>query len=338
MNKKYFNLFSCCIPVCGGKKAAICDLQRNKIYSIPLFLCKILVNLTNKGISIQEIKSFYENEYDSLIDEYLFSLESIECGIFSDDYKNFPLIDLNNYHEAKPITNAIVDFSNESKHSLNKIVTELSMLKCEALELRFFDTIITIFELREILKATDNSTLRSVEILMLYNESFSINNIIDLRKNYSRLQKITLYNSNYNKIIEHVDICILYTKQNISENDCGVVSPWYFISKTENFIEARHYNSCLNKKISVDRLGYIRNCPSMKISYGNIKNTSLIDVLDKTDFKSIWSITKDNIAVCKDCQYRYVCIDCRAFISNDDNVYSKPMKCNYNPYTNTTKK
>jgi SPASM domain peptide maturase of grasp-with-spasm system len=334
MNNKYFNLFSCCIPVKGAKKAAICDLQRNQIYSIPLPLCEILTGLVNKGMSIHEIKSFYENEYDSIIDDYFFYLDSIECGMFFNDYKKFPAIDLNNYYESKPITNAIVDFSNESKHNLNKIVSELSILKCEALELRFFNVIMTIFELREILSTTNNSTLRSVEVLVPYNESFSIDKIIGLRKDYSRLQKITLYKANYNKIIEHVDICIFYTEQNISEDNCGIVSSWYFISKTENFIEAKHYNSCLNKKISVDRLGFIKNCPSMKTSFGNINDTSLIDVLDEKDFKSIWNITKDNILVCKDCQYRYVCIDCRAFISDDNNIYSKPIKCKYNPYTN----
>jgi len=40
---------------------------------------------------------------------------------------------------------------------------------------------------------------------------------------------------------------------------------------------------------------------------------------------------KDKIDVCKDCEYRYACLDCRCFRMNED-IYSKPKKCKYNPY------
>ena len=35
----------------------------------------------------------------------------------------------------------------------------------------------------------------------------------------------------------------------------------------------------------------------------------------------------------KDCEFRYICTDCRVFIQEDANILSKPLKCNYNPYT-----
>ena len=51
------------------------------------------------------------------------------------------------------------------------------------------------------------------------------------------------------------------------------------------------------------------------------------------DFKKYWFINKDQIAVCKDCEFRYICTDCRAYIENPEDMYSKPLKCAYNPYT-----
>jgi SPASM domain peptide maturase of grasp-with-spasm system len=117
-----------------------------------------------------------------------------------------------------------------------------------------------------------------------------------------------------------------------SEKYCGVVSPWYFVSKTETFCESLNFNSCLNRKISVDKNGEIKNCPSMLKSYGNITETNLIDVIENTDFKIIWEIKKDEIEVCRDCEFRYLCGDCRAYLTDSNNVYSKPLKCNYNPY------
>lgn len=67
----------------------------------------------------------------------------------------------------------------------------------------------------------------------------------------------------------------------------------------------------------------------MKQCYGNIKSTSLVDVCALRKFRSYWFITKDKIKVCKDCEYRYVCNDCRAFVKHK---FDKPKKCNYDPY------
>jgi len=50
--------------------------------------------------------------------------------------------------------------------------------------------------------------------------------------------------------------------------------------------------------------------------------------------KKYWNITKDQIDICKDCEFRHICTDCRAYIEDPKNIYSKPLKCGYNPYTN----
>ncbi|MDR2057516.1 MAG: hypothetical protein LBP83_04405, partial [Dysgonamonadaceae bacterium] len=35
---------------------------------------------------------------------------------------------------------------------------------------------------------------------------------------------------------------------------------------------------------------------------------------------------------CKDCEFRYICTDCRAYLQDSNDIYSQPAKCNYNPY------
>ncbi len=72
----------------------------------------------------------------------------------------------------------------------------------------------------------------------------------------------------------------------------------------------------------------------MAQSFGNIRDTTLEKALNHKDFKNYWNITKDQIDTCKDCEFRYVCTDCRAFIENPDDKFSKPLKCGYSPYTN----
>jgi len=94
-----------------------------------------------------------------------------------------------------------------------------------------------------------------------------------------------------------------------------------------------HHNSCLNRTVSIDTKGNIKNCPSMTENFGNIRDTTLMEALEKPGFKKYWNITKDQIDVCKDCEYRYICTDCRAYTKDANSHFIKPAKCLYNPYT-----
>ena len=119
----------------------------------------------------------------------------------------------------------------------------------------------------------------------------------------------------------------------INERSCGKTDSSYFSINVQFFSEAQSYNSCLNKKISIDTEGNIKNCPSMKEHFGNTKTTSLQTALKNKKFKKYWDITKDKITVCKDCEFRYICLDCRAYLEDPDDLHSKPLKCGYDPYT-----
>ena len=73
----------------------------------------------------------------------------------------------------------------------------------------------------------------------------------------------------------------------------------------------------------------------MTKNYGNIRDTTLREAIEKQGFKDVWYIHKDQIEVCKDCEFRHICTDCRANIQDPNNIYSKPAKCSYDPYTAT---
>ena len=73
----------------------------------------------------------------------------------------------------------------------------------------------------------------------------------------------------------------------------------------------------------------------MTKSYGNIRDTTLREAIEKQGFKDVWYTHKDQIEVCKDCEFRHICTDCRAYIQDPNNIYSKPAKCSYDPYTAT---
>ena len=118
-----------------------------------------------------------------------------------------------------------------------------------------------------------------------------------------------------------------------SATHCGEVHPAYFVTNLAHFSEAQAFNTCLNRKISVDEHGEIRNCPSMPRSFGNSREISLHSALLRMGFREFWEVNKDQIETCKDCEFRYLCTDCRAFIRAPEDRYSKPSKCTYDPYT-----
>ena len=74
----------------------------------------------------------------------------------------------------------------------------------------------------------------------------------------------------------------------------------------------------------------------MRKVFGNIHNDNfnLLKIIKTNDFRKFWTVKKDDVDVCKDCEFRYICLDCRAYLSDPNNIYSKPQKCNYDPYNN----
>ncbi|SJN49802.1 hypothetical protein FM107_19250 [Sphingobacterium sp. JB170] len=330
----YFLLFSCCVPVKGAKRSIVCDLQREDYLSIPNVLYEILT--TFRGHRIADIKEYFNNKHDAVIDDYFTYLKDQQYGFFTDDTEQFPLLDTKHFFNYQTVTNAVVDFDDNSKHDIKTIVDQLSALGCESLEIRFF-SYRTLSAIEELLNSTQDSTLRSIHVLMKYGDGYTEESILMLQRRIPRLKRILVHSAPADQLHEHTDIILYFCKEKVSsEQCCGVVSPWYFTINTPSFVEAKSYNSCLNKKIGIDTQGRIKNCPSMVKSYGNIQTKTLDDIVHHTDFRDIWSVTKDKIEVCKDCEFRYICQDCRAYVSDKDNFLSKPAKCNYNPYNDTS--
>lgn len=109
----------------------------------------------------------------------------------------------------------------------------------------------------------------------------------------------------------------------------------------ELFMESRNYNNFYYKKGCkgyIDGKGEISNAPELNKSFGNIQNIQLEEVISNENFKKFWNIKKDNIKSCKDCEYRYMCIDSRKLTYNSiEEIWEAEGACPYNPYTNEWK-
>lgn len=336
MKESHFILYPCCTLVKGYKKAVICDLQRNDIYRIPLSLYS-LFELSDNHIDISKLYAEFGHDAEewNILSQYFIFLRENDLGTFYNEQIKFKKIDTSVLFEPRLITNCIIDVTPKSKHPWQKISEQLNEIRCESLALRYFGEFSTN-EIVEHLLFLNDSVLRSIEIQKkaLSNKKDELKSIEIFRNTNFRLTKAFLFSCNINSSIYSDDFTVIFSKENIIDaSSCGCISDYYCSAQTQFYIEALHYNTCLYKKISIDINGNIKNCPSMEISYGNInEKTSLENIAKLAEFQKIGMIKKDDIEVCCNCELRYVCQDCRAYIKNSNNIYSKPSKCNYNPY------
>jgi SPASM domain peptide maturase of grasp-with-spasm system len=314
-------------------------LQKQKIDFIPNSLCEIIAS--NDVFSIDDIKAEYTSENHHVIDEYFDFLYKNDYifNVSPDEYKAFPKIDLV-WMRPEIITNAIFDIGLNTISNVDfcKVSEDLDLLGCKAIQFRFFD--FTEFSnLEHLSNCFAHSRVKHIDFLLPYSESYEshIEYFEQLSQKYQRIQLITFYNSPI-AFVKNTDksykIPIIFSKSNASSHMfCGKISNDDFYPNIYLFSEAQQHNTCLNRKISIDTEGYIRNCPSMPEHYGNIKDMTLQEAMKHPDFKKYWFVNKDQISVCKDCEFRYICTDCRAYRENPEDLYSKPLKCGYNPYT-----
>lgn len=326
-------LHSNCILVNGANRSVICDLQLQQLHFIPNSLHDLLDE--HLGKTIEEIKKYYDNKYDDIIDDYFKYLEEKECVFFTNTPERFPPMNLE-WDYPHQLSNAIIDVDSDSDFNISNVLGQLDDLKCKNVQFRFFSQVKKkqIISILSYLKK-NKSIIVSVELYLKSNDWTDKNNLFKIYSQYPRLSQFIVYKANFNDIISIGDKNLIYTKQNVdSELHCGKISMQYFSINLKTFTESKNFNSCLNRKIGIDKKGNIKNCPSMQKSYGNVKDTSLKEVVKLEDFTNIWDIKKDQIEICKDCEYRYICTDCRAYRDNPEDVKSKPLKCGYDPYNN----
>jgi SPASM domain peptide maturase of grasp-with-spasm system len=327
-----FRFFACCVPVRGARRSTVCDLQRERYELIPNSLYDVVAKYPDH--TLDEIKAGFAPRDHAVLDEYFGFLVREEFGFWCDDPESFPPLSME-WERPELVTNAIVDVDAESRHDWMSLLGQLDALGCQALQLRFFRSA-PIAELDAVLGAAARGRLRAVDLLIPHDPELEEGALEGLCLRHQRVMGVVVYNAPEAGVehVEGINTALFYRTEAVdSHAHCGVVSPDWFAPSVEGFAEATRFNSCLNRKLSVDAAGEIRNCPSMARSFGNAAVTPLRSALEHDGFRELWGITKDQVETCRDCEFRYVCTDCRAHLRDPADRLSKPAKCTYDPYT-----
>ena len=334
-DNKYLKMFSTCIVVKGYNRSLILDSQRNNYVAIPNNMQEVISCFNNKK-SIRDVFTMYGNENRDTISEYIDFLIKGEYGIMTEECEYDSMVDmLYDFEIASQISNCIVEISEVTILNLEKIISNLDQLNCKNVQFVSYESL-SLNSLLHLINYTNNTNFQSIELILKYSQD-TLDFVQFIDKNNFRVTELIIHSSLGRKqTFNKVSFDIVFVDNVISNfTNCGVISTKYFqdINKLK-IVESLNYNSCLYMKISIDKDGYIKNCPGFKEHYGNIRDYSLIEILRKEEFKKYWSVKKDVTNVCKDCEFRHICTDCRAYVENPDDIYSKPLKCGYNPYTN----
>lgn len=234
-----------------------------------------------------------------------------------------------NYFSPQICESLIVDYNKKSKFDILSIFKKLDCLNISSLQLRFFELPNPEY-VKEIILELDNYTYESVEIIIPYDiELIKLFEFDDFLMKSIKVYRVFLHSCGENFVKTDLKKVYYSLDKIINDSFCGQISPFEFSQNPKHFFKSKNFNSCLYKKLGIDVYGNIKNCPSLPQVLGNIMDDNLDLNLDSLTTSKI---KKDEIDVCKDCEFRYICTDCRAFTDSNSRPNARPSKCQYNPY------
>ncbi|MEC5395936.1 grasp-with-spasm system SPASM domain peptide maturase [Bergeyella sp. RCAD1439] len=323
MAKKFF-LYKDCFIISGFKNTIICDTYENRFINIPE---KLQFDIIEKSIIISnDSQNFISYLSEEGYGSYLFDENVIDKNII--------------WSSPRIVDEIIVLYSELLFQNIDSFISFIVSVNAQYLQIRFNSNFNDINKLKSFLLSLSSSPIKTIEIL-LDSQNFLESDVIEVAIKHTRVQVIFFYNSSFNssKTLEKELLTVVNVKNNILDSKyCGIIDENYFLSDLKYFSKSHFHNNCLKGKIFFDEKMNAFNCPSFSQSFGNLMNLNKDNLAGNAFFLKYQNITKNNIKVCKDCEFRYICTDCRAYTEqtyyNEEGLdVSKPLKCGYNPYT-----
>ena len=269
-----------------------------------------------------------------------------EYALFVDDLSRFPEKSNALHDEHILLKDAIIEVDEVifKEHNFRHILEQLDLLSCEDIQIRFLSESSIDF-INKVIEITQSFDFLYVEVHIQNTLIITQQHCLDILENAASVSKIYLYNQDSNQLFDHVIKreghypllmgYIISVTHPLHEDTCGIITYDSLSFRDEKKFDLHtKYNGCLYKKISVDKFGNLKNCPYTKDKFNHLGEQSFLSIINSKEFQEKWLIKKDDIEVCKDCEFRYNCTDCRAFVADPNNMLSKPRKCGYSPYTN----
>lgn len=298
----------------------MCDVQRNDVHFIPNDFAERLSK-----------SPLYEHDpMDEVTAACLDYLIENDLGHFVKDIEQFPCLAMEYEHPGN-LSNAIIEISEKTNFDFARLFSSLSDSGVKAIELWIYRDMDSL-ALESLLQDIKPTRIMNVDICLPFSEKWAFVPFEHIFLSMQRIFSITLFGASIDSVKNVAGRQVILTKEKLDARQCGKIHTHCFSCNIKTFSESQHFNTCLNGKIAITDEGQVKNCPAMKETFGTVDDC-LDDIVRNPLFQKFWNIRKDSISVCRDCEFRHVCTDCRAFLANPEDLYSQPLKCGYDPYT-----
>jgi SPASM domain peptide maturase of grasp-with-spasm system len=331
---KVFLLYPFCKLVKGYARCAIYDLEAKKLHLISNSVYDFIDS--SRGKSQEDIYDLYDTSGKEVVNSLISSLlnKNLVRFVKKKDYTRFLPMQIPPERESL-IENMVIDIDAESVYNLYDAFRKIVVFGLRVIQLRFLYNI-NFDQLVQIIAEAYAIGAEAIELLIPFKTIEDIENPYVLFDKYQNITNLYVWNATTDKAEDYKQCRILFMKKSVNYSDsCGFVSEKSFLCNKRFYVDAQNRNTCLWKKCAIDKNGIIKNCPYMQQGFGNINDTTveqLKHIVKSKEFTHLFVIQKDDIQTCNVCEFRYACFDCRVFLSERNNIFSKPIKCNYDPY------
>jgi SPASM domain peptide maturase of grasp-with-spasm system len=306
-------LYSANVPVNGKNRSAIYCLSAGKLLFIPNSFYSVIQEMRISPLAV--LREKYADDIDTF-NEYCDFILDQDIGFIVDDPSCFPALDIQ-YHSPEIIQSALMEIAGFGRYDVINVLDQLESLNCKCLEIRMIDDGVKNARILELLEATRKSSLRSIDVLIKYDEQIDMDFLRGIFSAYKKISSILIFNAPYQWKINADGLSIGFSKDRYEE--LSNISPSDLYINMEFFMEAHFYNPYLHKKIAVSESGAIKNCLHHQRVFGNVKQDLLFDVARSSEFQELWHTCVDRIEVVKYSEIRYACLIVEELERIDDN-------------------
>lgn len=326
-------LYPNCIPVVGYTNIAFCDLERQCFYLYPKDQLKVSsssqVNKKSEEVLLK-IEELDKPALTFLTEKKLLLKDEVIAGN--------PHIKESTFYKWKSpslITNAIVELSNENKlldvTKFRNLLSCLDAMLCKHVFL-VLKRFVTLKKMKLLIDCIHRANIQSVQLAIRYQPAFYTDEFGELIIEQSKIQFVIIESSPFEKNIENK---IFFTTKKLSAQH--IKKQKQFVSNIPLFSESQLHHTYFNRKLFISCTGEIKNAPECTTAVGSIqtiKNPDELIALIKTrEFQKYWYVFKDSCEICRDCEFRHVCVDNRVPHQREDGHWYHQQECNYDPYT-----
>jgi SPASM domain peptide maturase of grasp-with-spasm system len=326
-------LYPNCIAVEGYRNVAFCDLERQCFYVFPK--SKVISDQPPGKNEKTDWRRFHTGNLDK---ETLRFLKEKKLLMTDETIASNPHIRESTFYKWKSpalITNAIVELSSENGllkiTRFRNLLSSLDALLCRHVFLMLKNRV-TFKRIALLIECIQQANVQSVQLAMPYRQAFYTDAFGEMIMSQDKIQFVILELSPFEKNIENK---MFFATKKL--NRYSIRKQKQFVSNIPLFSESQLHHTYFNRKLFIASSGEIKNAPECTTAVGRIQDINnpeqLMALIKTREFQKYWYVFKESCEICRDCEFRHVCVDNRLPHQREDGHWYHQQECNYDPYT-----